>query len=143
MPCATSEVRSTVPRKDKARLLEYLSNEENFNPISKMNDGKPKRFGLGLFLPLVLLCIINFSKGGIQIQLYLGMVWSTPWRTRPGRSMLTKPLTRFPELWLLTASQMVYKRPMTLGTNTKNIANMSKALQPNSLKHNEETRIQP
>ena len=57
--------------------------------------------------------------------------------------MLTKPLTRFPELWLLTASQMVYKRPMTLGTNTKNIANMSKALQPNSLKHNEENRIQP
>ena len=64
MPSATSEVRSTIPRKDKARLLEYLSNEENFNSIPKMNDGKPKCFGLRIFLPLILLCIINFSKGG-------------------------------------------------------------------------------
>ena len=143
MPSATSEVRSTIPRKDKARLLEYLSNEENFNSIPKMNDGKPKCFGLRIFLPLILLCIINFSKGGIQIQLYLGVVWSTPWRTRPGWSMLTKPPIRLPELWLQIASQMVFKLPMILGTNTKIIANMSKVLHLHYHKHNEEIQTQP
>ena len=57
--------------------------------------------------------------------------------------MLTKPLTRLPELWLQIASQMVFKRPVILGTNTKIIANMSKALHRHFHKHNEEIQTQP
>ena len=57
--------------------------------------------------------------------------------------MLTKPLTRLPELWLQIASQMVFKRPVILGTNTKIIANMSKVLHLHYHKHNEEIQTQP
>ena len=103
MPCATSEVRSTVPRKDKARLLEYLSNEENFNSIPKMNDGKPKCFGLRLFLPLILLCIINFSKGGNTNPTVLrgGLVYSMENKAGP-----------------VYVNQASYQVPRTLATDS-------------------------
>ena len=71
MPSATSNSCSTVPRKDKARLLKYLSNKDNFTSNKNMND-KHKHFRLRLFLPIIILSMTNFSKGGIQIQLYLG-----------------------------------------------------------------------